>query len=158
NVPAGTDTVSSHGELSGATRYRRQRMQRFPGSSFGLLILGLGACLPLAPQARADEAAKQPARPHVLLVALDDLNHWVHYLGPNDQAQTPNLDRLARRGVRFTRAYCAAPVCNPSRAALMSGLLPSTSAVYDNSTDWRPLIAEDLPLTTHFRKAGYWVG
>src|SRR5438876_787381 len=81
-------------------------------------------------------------------------NHWVGYLQRNDQVKTPNLDRIARRGLRFTRSYCAAPVCNPSRTALMSGLLPSTSGVYDNGTDWRPLVSEELPLTTQFRKAG----
>src|SRR5262245_58410034 len=107
--------------------------------------------------AAADDAPKPPAKPNVLFIAIDDLNHWVHYLGRNEQAQTPNLDRIARRGVRFTHAYCAAPLCNPSRAALMSGLRPSTSGVYDNQTDWRKLISEDLPLTTHFRKHGYWV-
>ena len=98
-----------------------------------------------------------PARPNVLFIAIDDLNHWVGYLQRNDQVKTPNLDRIARRGLRFTRSYCAAPVCNPSRTALMSGLLPSTSGVYDNGTDWRPLVSEELPLTTQFRKAGYFV-
>jgi arylsulfatase A-like enzyme len=118
--------------------------------------MALVAALSASP-AVADETSKAPTKPNVLFIAVDDLNHWVHYLGRNDQVKTPNLDRLARRGVRFTHAYCAAPVCNPSRAALMSGLLPSTSGVYDNSTDWRQFITEDLPLTTHFRKHGYWV-
>jgi hypothetical protein len=68
---------------------------------------------------------------------------------------TPNIDRLAARGVAFTHSYCAAPVCNPSRAALMSGLRPFTSGVYENDNDWRRVIPEDLPLTTTFRKAGY---
>src|SRR6187402_1447454 len=82
-------------------------------------------------------------RPNVLFIAVDDLNHWVGYLGRNAQTITPNIDRLASRGVRFTRSYCAAPVCNPSRAALMSGLRPSTTGVYDNGNDWRTVIAED---------------
>ncbi|HSH93054.1 MAG TPA: sulfatase, partial [Roseimicrobium sp.] len=56
-----------------------------------------------------------------------------------------------------THSYCAAPVCNPSRAALMSGLRPATTGVYDNNNDWRPVISEDLPLTTTFKKAGYFV-
>lgn len=97
------------------------------------------------------------AQPNVLFIAIDDLNHWVGYLGRNKQVRTPNLDRLAERGLRFTRAYCAAPVCNPSRAALMSGLRPSTSGVYDNPTDWRPAISESQTLLTQFRKAGYYV-
>jgi arylsulfatase A-like enzyme len=97
------------------------------------------------------------ARPNVLFIAVDDLNHWVGYLGRNPQTKTPNIDRLAARGVWFTRSYCAAPVCNPSRAALMSGLRPFTTGVYENNNDWRTVIPEDLPLTTTFRKAGYYV-
>lgn len=110
----------------------------------------------LAPPLRAD-GPKPAAKPNVLFIAIDDLNHWVGYLGRNEQVKTPNLDRLAHRGVRFTHNYCAAPVCNPSRAALMSGLRPSTSGVYDNGTDWRKLIPENLPLTTAFRANGYFV-
>jgi arylsulfatase A-like enzyme len=91
----------------------------------------------------------------VLFVAVDDLNHWVGHLGRNPQTRTPHLDRMAKLGVTFTRAYCAAPVCNPSRAALMSGLRPGASGVYSNGEDWRPVIAIDLPLTTTFRTAGY---
>jgi arylsulfatase A-like enzyme len=102
-------------------------------------------------------AAAEPKRPNVLLIAVDDLNHWVGYLGRNPQTITPNIDRLAARGVRFTRSYCAAPVCNPSRAALMSGLRPSTTGVYDNANDWRTAIPPDRTLPTTFRKAGYFV-
>jgi arylsulfatase A-like enzyme len=102
-------------------------------------------------------SASDDPRPNVLLIAVDDLNHWVGYLGRNPQTITPNIDRLAARGVRFTRSYCAAPVCNPSRAALLSGLRPSTSGIYDNGDDWRPVIAENLTLPSIFRKAGYYV-
>jgi len=101
--------------------------------------------------------AAVPSKPNVLFIAIDDLRDWVGYLGHNPQARTPNIDRLARMGTAFTRSYCAAPVCNPSRAALMSGLRPSTSGVYDNGNDWRTAISEDLPLTAAFRKAGYFV-
>jgi len=104
-------------------------------------------------------AAAEPPKPlNVLFIAVDDLNHWVGYLNRNHQTVTPNLDRLAAKGVRFTRSYCAAPVCNPSRAALMSGLRPSTSGVYENGDDWRTVIPADRPLTTAFRNAGYFVG
>lgn len=99
--------------------------------------------------------AESAAKPNVLFIAVDDLNHWVGYLKRNLQTKTPNLDRLAKRGVHFTRAYCAAPACNPSRAALMSGLRPSSTGVYDNGQDWRPVIAKERTLTTQFRKAGY---
>src|SRR5262249_32106949 len=89
--------------------------------------------------------AQPPARPNVLFIAVDDLRDWVGYLGKNPQTITPNIDKLAARGLAFTRSYCAAPVCNPSRTALMSGLRPSTTGVYDNQDHWRPAIADDLP-------------
>jgi arylsulfatase A-like enzyme len=100
-------------------------------------------------------AAAEDKRPNVLLIVVDDLNQWVGYLGRNPQTLTPNIDRLAARGERFTHAYCAAPVCNPSRAAFMSGLRPSTSGIYDNSHDWRLAIGPELTLTTTLHNAGY---
>src|SRR5688572_19665298 len=99
--------------------------------------------------------AQKVVKPNVLLIAVDDLNHWVRHLGRNSQVITPNIDRLAARGVTFANAYAAAPVCNPSRAALMSGLRPSTTGVYDNRTDWRPLVAREKTLVSHFRRNGY---
>ena len=103
-----------------------------------------------------ERAGKKANRPNVLFIALDDLNHWVGYLGRNKQTKTPNIDRLAERGVRFTHSYCAAPVCNPSRAALMSGVRPSTSGVYENDDDWRGVIPPEYSLISTFRKAGYY--
>src|SRR5258705_12521554 len=94
--------------------------------------------------------AAEPARPNVLFIAVDDLNHWVGHLGRNPQTKTPNIDRLAKMGVTFTKAYCAAPVCNPSRAALLSGLRPGSTGVYDNGQAWQPVIPRERPLTTLF--------
>lgn len=115
-------------------------------------------CLLVAGSRSSFAAADKPTanRPNVLFIAVDDLNHWVGYLGRNPQTKTPNIDKLAARGVRFTRSYCAAPVCNPSRAALMSGLRPWASGVYENNDDWRKVISEDLTLPTTFRRAGYY--
>jgi arylsulfatase A-like enzyme len=100
-------------------------------------------------------AADTPKKPNVLFIAIDDLNHWVGHLNRNPQTKTPNIDRLAKMGVTFTRAYCAAPVCNPSRAALMSGLRPGSSGVYDNGQDWKPVIPKEQTLTTQYLNAGY---
>jgi len=120
----------------------------------GLAVAGLG----LGDSAVADEnrGEKKSTRPNVLFIASDDLNHWVGYLGRNKQTKTPNIDRLADRGVRFTHSYCAAPVCNPSRAALMSGLRPSSSGIYENDDDSRPTIPTEYSLVSTFRKAGYY--
>ena len=97
------------------------------------------------------------AKPNVLFIAVDDLNHWIRHFQRNDQTITPNLDRLASWGVSFTHAYCAAPACNPSRAALMSGMRPSTTGVYHNPNDYRPHIRPEQTLNAHFRAHGYHV-
>ncbi|MBC8354804.1 MAG: sulfatase [Planctomycetes bacterium] len=102
-------------------------------------------------------AAESEAKPNVLFVAVDDLNHWVGHLERNPQTITPNLDRLASWGVSFANAYCAAPACNPSRAALMSGMRPSTTGVYHNPNDYRPHIKPEQTLNSHFRANGYYV-
>jgi len=96
-------------------------------------------------------------KPNVLVIAIDDLNHWVGHLGRNPQTSTPNIDRLAKMGVTFTKAYCTAPACNPSRASLMSGQRPSTTGCYLNSQNWRPGITEDKLLNSHFFRSGYQV-
>src|SRR3954467_8307781 len=99
--------------------------------------------------------AAPAARPNVLFIAVDDLNHWVGYTGRNPQTKTPNIDRLSKMGVSFMQAQCAAPLCNPSRAALMSGLRPSTSGCYQNGENWKKFIPEGLGLSATFKKAGY---
>jgi iduronate 2-sulfatase len=97
----------------------------------------------------------EEARPNVLFIAVDDLNHWVGHLGRNPQTKTPNIDRLAKMGVTFTRAYCAAPVCNPSRAALLSGRRPGVTGVYDNRNPYARVITASESLIMQFRNAGY---
>jgi arylsulfatase A-like enzyme len=91
----------------------------------------------------------------VLFLAIDDLNDWIGALGGHPDTKTPNLDRLADQGVLFTRAYCSAPACNPSRASLMCGIRPSTSGVYHNSQPWRPTLPDAITLPQHFMANGY---
>ena len=90
----------------------------------------LAACLLVTAHA-------SPANQDILLIAIDDLNDWVGPLGGHPQAKTPNIDRLAERGMTFTNAHETAPLCNPSRASLMSGMLTSSFGVYLNRQDWR---------------------
>jgi arylsulfatase A-like enzyme len=94
-------------------------------------------------------------KPNVLFIAVDDLNDWTAGIGGHPSVKTPNLDRLAARGVLFERAYCAAPVCNPSRTALLTGLRPSTTGVYQNAQPWRPALPDVVTLPQHFRANGY---
>jgi arylsulfatase A-like enzyme len=97
------------------------------------------------------------ARKNVLFIAIDDLNDWVGCLGGHPDARTPNLDRLVSRGVLFTNAHCNAPLCNPSRASLMTGVRPSTSGVYQNNQPFRlsKVIGDAVTLPQHFRASGY---
>ncbi len=103
-------------------------------------------------------AGDAPSPPNVLFIAVDDLNHWVTHLGRNPQAKTPNLDRLAKRGLTFSSAYCAVPACEPSRAALMSGQRPWKTGCYKNGDKWKTLIPVGHGLSAQFLKAGYYVG
>ncbi len=95
------------------------------------------------------------AQPNVLFVPIDDLNHWIGHFGRNKQTITPNLDRLAKMGVSFTNAQCAAPVCNPSRAALLSGKRPGTTGIYDNGQSFQKGLSAEDSLVTQFKNAGY---
>jgi arylsulfatase A-like enzyme len=99
--------------------------------------------------------SQEVKKPNILFIAIDDMNHWVGHLGTHPQSRTPNIDRLASSGVAFSRAYCAAPACNPSRIALMSGLRPSTTGCYDNSQNWKPVVGVDKLLNTTLSRAGY---
>ncbi len=96
-------------------------------------------------------------RPNVLFIAVDDLRDWVGHLGGYLQAKTPNMDRLAERGVSFTRAYCAAPLCNPSRISLLTGIAPSNSGIYGNGERLRQKLPKAVTLMQYFRAAGYTV-
>lgn len=100
------------------------------------------------------EAAEKP-QPNVLFIAVDDLNDWISCLGGHPDCKTPNIDRLAARGLLFTNSHCAAPACNPSRAALLTGIRPSSSGVYLNSQPWRPAMQSAVTLPQHFRNHGY---
>ena len=94
---------------------------------------------------------------NVLLIAIDDLNDWVGCLETNPQAITPNIDRLARRGVLFTNAHCQAPICNPSRTSLMLSLRPSTTEIYINQPWFRSLekIKDRVTMSQYFGSNGY---
>lgn len=80
---------------------------------------------------------KETTPPNVLFIAIDDLNDYALGLNEKYRAHTPHLDALADRGVLFSNAHCAAPVCNPSRVSVLTGVSPATSGVYTNRDDWR---------------------
>jgi arylsulfatase A-like enzyme len=107
------------------------------------------------PAIRVTRIARGADKPNVLFIAVDDLNHWVGHLGRNRQTKTPNLDRLAAMGVSFSNAHCAAPLCNPSRAALLSGKRPGMSGIYQNDQPYEAVLSPQDSLVTRFKEAGY---
>ena len=100
-------------------------------------------------------AAAKP--PNVLFIAIDDQNNWIGHLGGHPMAKTPNLDRLASQGTTFLNAHCQAPLCNPSRASLLTGLRPSTTGVYGLAPSFRtiPSLSERLTIPQYFAAHGY---
>lgn len=96
-------------------------------------------------------------RPNVLFIAIDDLNNWIGCLNGHPDVKTPNLDRFASEGVLFTNAHCAAPLCNPSRAALLTGIPPADSGCYDNRQPFRKTAAgrNAVTLPQQFQASGY---
>lgn len=93
--------------------------------------------------------------PDVLFVVVDDLNDWISLLGDESGIKTPNLERLASQGTLFSRAYCTSPACNPSRAATLTGLRPTTTGVYGNKSDWRSAVADRKTIPQKFMSAEY---
>ncbi len=112
------------------------------------LVLLLALSQPAAPPAQ---------HPDVLFLAVDDLNDWVGCLDGHPQARTPHIDRLASRGTLFTNAHCQAPLCNPSRTSVLTGLRPSTTGIYGLKPGLRSVAAtQDRPtLLQTFAAAGY---
>ena len=94
-------------------------------------------------------------RPNILFIVSDDLNTDLGFYG-HPLVESPNLDRLAARGVAFERAYCQAPVCNPSRASFMTGLYPDQTGVLVNGGRLRKTAPNVVTIPQMFRESGYY--
>jgi arylsulfatase A-like enzyme len=116
-------------------------------------VLTLVCLLVFLTGATADEGQR---RSNVLFISVDDLNDWTGCLGGHPQAKTPNIDRLAADGVLFTNAHCPAPACNPSRTAIMTGISPHRSGLYENAQKMREILPEAVLLPKYFANHGYW--
>jgi iduronate 2-sulfatase len=94
------------------------------------------------------------AQPNVLFLISDDLNNYLGCYG-DPRAKTPNIDKLAARGVKFERSYCTFPLCGPSRNSVLTGLYPNSTGILSNSQIFRQTIPSQLSLPQAFRQAGY---
>ncbi len=110
-------------------------------------LIGAILCAPLA-------ASAAPAKPNVLLVCVDDLKPLLGCYG-DAMVKSPNIDRLAARGVTFEHAYCNQAVCAPSRNALMTGLRPQALGIYDLGTNFRKSVPGAVTVAQYFRARGY---
>ena len=125
-------------------------------SNYIILILGIILTASFGYKKSKIEPKKQD-KPNVLFIAIDDLNDWIGVLGEHPQAKTPHMDRMAQRGVLFSNAHCQAPVCNPSRASVMTSLYPSTSGIYFLNPDIveSPVASENIVMPKRFQQEGY---
>ena len=126
------------------------------------LIRGSPRCLVniqlLVAFATITSADATTAKPNVLFITIDDLNDWVSLggFGGHPQAITPNMDRLSTRGILFSNAHCAAPVCGPSRNSIFTGRQPFHTGMYSNDdAGWISKHPDVLWLPQAFKKGGY---
>ena len=89
---------------------------------------------------------------NVLLIICDDLNDYIQGFGGHPQSRTPNIKRLMDSGVSFLDAHCNIPICNPSRASMMTGLYPHTSRCYGfEAWDKIEILNSSRTMMDHFR-------
>jgi len=120
-----------------------------------ILLLVLFGLVSFSTEASAQSESKTAKR-NVLLIVSDDLNCDLGCYG-HDLVKSPNIDRLAKRGVLFENAYCQYPVCNPSRSSFMTGCYPDQTGVLSNGGNLRNALPDVVTMPQLFQKHGYFV-
>ncbi|WP_430934869.1 sulfatase [Saccharicrinis sp. 156] len=129
--------------------------------NYAIVLLGIFILSACGTKSKQQASNAELQKPNVLFIAVDDLNTWLGCMSGYSNSKTPNMDRIASKGVLFNNAHCQAPLCGPSRASIMSGLRPSTTGIYGMIPDGK-IRREDKPetkdivfLSEYFRNNGY---
>lgn len=130
---------------------RRQFIKTVTLAASAIAVKG---CKPT--QTLAGTGVRTAKKPNVLFITIDDMNDGISLFGKDRPFKTPQIEALAKRGVSFSRAYCASAACNPSRAATLTGLRPHRTGIYGNRTDWRRATKGHLTMPEYFGKHGYY--
>jgi arylsulfatase A-like enzyme len=98
-------------------------------------------------------------KPNILMISVDDMNNWVSFLKNFNSVRTPNLDKLAKRSYLFENAHAPATLCNPSRTAIITGKLPTSTGIYNNSQSAKDFITDTQTKTIfhHFKENDYYL-
>ena len=145
-VPTGTAVVSEVLKPHNPAMLNKTALRFLAAMLFASLVIPHPSC--------ADDTKAPARKPNVLFIIADDLNTSIGCYG-HPLVKTPNIDKLAARGVRFDRAYCQFPLCGPSRNSFLTGLYPNSTGILANAQIFRQTIPSAVSLPQAFRLAGY---